>query len=95
MAHDEDKVAGSNGLRSQIDQHLLAVKGMPGMIEQRVLRTDNSEGPIQMIVTTTWSDPDRLADYEESGASLEALLRAQEDVVVPGSVQVYDLQDIG
>ncbi|HET9201220.1 MAG TPA: hypothetical protein VFO84_09655 [Dehalococcoidia bacterium] len=95
MAQDEDKLAGSNGLRSQIDQHLLAIKGMPGMLEQRILRTDNNEGPIQMIVTTTWSEADRLADYEESGATVEALLKAQEGVVVPGSVQVYDLQDLG
>ncbi|HEX5940438.1 MAG TPA: hypothetical protein VFZ12_08765 [Dehalococcoidia bacterium] len=93
MAHDEDKLAGGQGLRAQIDQHLLAIKGMPGFVEQRILRTDNNEGPVQMIVTTTWKNADVLADYEESGATLEALLKAQEEVVVPGSVQVYDLQD--
>jgi heme-degrading monooxygenase HmoA len=93
MSHDEDKLLGSHGLRAQIDQHLLAIKGMPGLVEQRVMRTDNSEGPVQMIVTTTWKDADGLADYEESGATLEGLLKAQEEIVVPGSVQVYDLQD--
>jgi heme-degrading monooxygenase HmoA len=95
MAQDEERVTGSQGLRSQIDQHLLAIKSMPGLTEQRILKTDNTEGPIQMIVTTTWDDVDRLVDYEESGATVESLLKGQEQVVVPGSVQVYDLQDIG
>lgn len=94
MAQDEDKLGGSQGLRAQLDQHLLAIKQMPGVVDQRILRTENNEGPVQMIVTTTWKDADSLADYEESGATVEALLKAQDDVVVPGSVQVYDLQDV-
>lgn len=92
MAQDENRVGGPGGLRSLIDQHLLAIKGMPGLEDQLVLRTNNYEGPIQMIATTTWKDVDRLADYEESGATLEALVRESE-AVVPGSVQVYDLQE--
>lgn len=92
MAQDETAVNAAGGLRSQVDQHLLAIKGMRGLEDQLLLRTNNYEGPIQMIVTTTWKDVDRLADYEEAGATVEALIKAS-DAVVAGSVQVYDLQE--
>jgi heme-degrading monooxygenase HmoA len=95
MSGDEAGVERSGGLRSQIDQHLLAIKGMPGFIDERLLRTHNIEGPVQVIVAMTWKDAERLADYEETGATIDAIVRANEDVVVPGSVQVYDLEDIG
>ncbi|MEX2237595.1 MAG: hypothetical protein WEB00_08680 [Dehalococcoidia bacterium] len=94
MAPDEGQINRSNGLRSQIDQHLLAIKQMPGFVDSRILRTHNYEGPVQTIIQTTWRDAERLAEYEESGATIESVIKAHKGVVVPGSVQVYDLQDV-
>ncbi|MPZ24235.1 MAG: hypothetical protein GEU28_11995 [Dehalococcoidia bacterium] len=94
MAEKEPDVARPGGLRGLIDQHLVALKSVPGCIDQQVLRTANHEGPVQVIVSSTWKDADALADYEESEASLEALVQ-ESDVIVQTSLQVYDLQEAG
>jgi hypothetical protein len=57
-----------------------------------VTRSLNGEGPVQVVVTTRWQDPDSLADYEESKPTIPDVLDCFKGLVVPGSLQVYDME---
>jgi hypothetical protein len=55
-------------------------------------RSLNDSGPVQLVVTTRWRDPDSLADYEESKPTIPDVLECFKELVTPGSVQIYDME---
>ena len=80
------------GLLAELEGHKGRLQQMPGFLDMVVTRSLNEEGPVQVAVATRWQDPDRLGDYEESKPTILDLLVCFEGLVVPGSLQVYDME---
>ena len=68
------------------------LRGLRGFEDLRVNLSPAESGPSQVIVETTWSDTERLASYEETRQTLLDMLNQHPNVVVAGSVQVFDMQ---
>lgn len=80
------------GLLAELEGHKARLQQMPGFLDMVVTRSLNDEGPVQMAVVTRWEDPDRLADYEESKPTVPDVVECFKGLVVPGSLQVYDME---
>ena len=80
------------GLLAELEGHKGRLQQMPGFLDMVVTRSLNGEGPVQVVVTTRWQDPDSLADYEESKPTIPDVLECFKGLVVPGSLQVYDME---
>ena len=86
------EIARYKGLLAELEGHKARLQQMPGFLDMVVTRSLNGEGPVQVVVETRWQDPDSLADYEESKPTILDLLACFEGLVVPGSLQVYDME---
>jgi heme-degrading monooxygenase HmoA len=80
------------GLLSELEGHKGRLQQMPGFLDMVVTRSLNEEGPVQVVVATRWQDPDSLADYEDSKPTIPDVLECFKGLVVPGSLQVYDME---
>lgn len=91
----EDKVgevARYKGLLAELEGHKARLQLMPGFLDMIMTRSLNDAGPVQLVVLTRWRDPDSLADYEESKPTVPDVLDCFKELVVPGSVQIYDME---
>lgn len=94
FAIQEGRLAESRqegGLLAQLESADDRVRNLPGYQDLRVIATPATAGPAQVLVETTWSDREGLASYEESRRTLLDLITGR-DEVVPGSVQVFDME---
>jgi hypothetical protein len=80
------------GLLAELEGHKGRLQQMPGFLDMVVTRSLNEEGPVQVVVATRWQDPDSLADYEDSKPTIPDVLDCFKGLVVPGSLQVYDME---
>ena len=80
------------GLLAELEGHKGRLQQMPGFLDMVVTRSLNGEGPVQVVVATRWQDPDSLADYEDSKPTIPDVLDCFKGLVVPGSLQVYDME---
>jgi len=80
------------GLLAALEGHKARLQQMRGFLDMQVIRSLNEEGPVQVVVETKWQDADSLADYEESELAVPRLLESFVDLVVLGSLQVYDME---
>lgn len=86
------EIARYKGLLAELEGHKARLQQMPGFLDMVVMRSLNQEGPVQVVVETRWQDPDSLADYEESELTISDLLERFKGLVVPASLQVYDME---
>lgn len=80
------------GVISQIESRDSALRDLDGFQDLRVIVSPAEAGPSQVLVETTWADRDRLATYEETRKTMLDILSQAPDQVVPGSVQVFDME---
>jgi len=86
------EIARYKGLLAGLEGHKARLQQMPGFLDMMVTRSLNGEGPVQVVVDTRWQDPDSLADYEESKPTIPDVVERFAGIVVPGSLQVYDME---
>jgi len=88
------EIARYEGLLAEMEGHTARLQLTPGFLDRVMTRSLNDTGPVQLVVFTRWRDPDSLADYEESRPAIPDVLDCFKELVVPGSVQIYDMEVI-
>jgi len=83
---------GKGGVLETIDASDSALRNLRGFQDLRITVSPAATGPSQVLVETTWSDREGLASYEETRQTILDILAQHEDQVVPGSVQVFDME---
>lgn len=89
-----DGARSSGGVLSAVESTDGALHDLAGFQDLRIIVSPAASGPSQVLVETTWSDREGLATYEETRQTLLDLVAAHPDDVVPGSLQVFDMQVI-
>lgn len=87
-----DSARGGSGALTALEQASSGLSDLAGFQDLRVIASPATEGPAQVLVETTWAGRDNLATYEQSRATVLDIINAHEDDVVPGSVQVFDME---
>lgn len=82
----------ADGLFGLLEKHKAILQQYDAFVDMWVLRSINESGPVQILIQTRWSDAADLIAYEESGHSLEALLPGHDDLILPDTLQVCDMQ---
>ncbi len=80
------------GVISLLEARDNALKNLDGFQDLRVIVSPTETGPSQVLVETTWADREGLATYEETRTTVLDILARNVDMVVPGSVQVFDME---
>lgn len=80
----------ATGVLSAIERSDL--RNLAGFQDLRVQASPASTGPSQVIVETTWAGRENLETYDGTRQSLLDTIAAHETQVVPGSVQVFDME---
>jgi len=83
---------GADGVIAELDHSDSALRGRAGFQDLRVIVSAAATGPSQVLVETTWSDREHLATYEETRKTILDVIGRHPDEVVPGSVQVFDME---
>ncbi|MGE5596516.1 MAG: cupredoxin domain-containing protein [Hyphomicrobiales bacterium] len=68
------------------------LRDVAGFQDLRIIVSPADVGPSQVLVETTWSEREDLATYEETRRSLVDRIARHGAEVVPGSVQVFDME---
>ena len=80
------------GILDALDRSDNALRDLPGFQDMRIIASPAAVGPSQVIVETTWSNREGLATYEETRRTLLDLVSGHPADVVPGSIQVFDME---
>ena len=80
------------GILDALDRTDNALRDLPGFQDLRIIASPAAAGPSQALVETTWASREGLALYDETRRTLLDILAAHPDDVVPGSVQVFDME---
>jgi len=93
LAEDQfDQARSSSGVLQAIDRSDTALRDLTGFQDLRIVASPTTVGPAQVLVETTWSGRDELATYEETRRTILDILNQHPEEVVPGSVQVFDME---
>ena len=84
--------ARSTGILGAIERSDSALHNLAGFQDLRIIVSPAAAGPSQALVETTWSSREGLATYEETRQTFLDFIAANSDDVVPGSVQVFDME---
>jgi plastocyanin len=87
-----DAARARDGVLAALDSADL--RDLEGFEDLRITVSPAAEGPSQALVETTWRGREGIADYEASRQTLLDILSAHTDEVVPGTVQVFDMEVI-
>ncbi|MBA4179703.1 MAG: hypothetical protein C0506_03860 [Anaerolinea sp.] len=82
----------SGGILDALERSDSALRDLPGFQDLRIIAAPAAVGPSQVLVETTWSNREGLATYEETRRTLLDMVSTHPDEVVPGSVQVFDME---
>lgn len=82
----------SGGILAAIESADSTLRDLAGFLDLRIIAAPAETGPSQTLVETTWSDREGLATYEETRRTILDLVAQHPDDVVPGSVQVFDME---
>ena len=83
---------GENGIISLLEGTDNTLRDLDGFQDLRVIASPAESGVSQVLVETTWADREGLATYDETRTTMLDLLAQNPDQVVPGSVQVFDME---
>lgn len=87
-------LAQPQGPLAQLAAHAAELRRRQEFRDLLVTRTPNAAGPVLVVVQTGWEAGDDLADYSAGPANVEKLVRSW-DVVIPGTIEVYDMEAMG
>ena len=84
--------ARSTGILGAIERSDSALHNLAGFQDLRIVVSPAATGPSQALVETTWSSRAGLATYDETRQTFLDFIAANSEDVVPGSVQVFDME---
>ncbi len=82
----------SDGLLPALHAHRDQLRLRQGFLGMGVIRSSNEVGTVQVVVETRWRDPEALIAYEEDDATVQKVLEGFKGSILPGTVQVYDME---
>ena len=82
----------ANGVLQTLSESDTALRALPGFQDIRVVISPASAGSSQALCETSWWDRGSLATYDQTRQTVLDVLNAHPDEVVPGSVQVFDME---
>lgn len=85
-----DRARQSEGVLHAVERSDL--RDLAGFQDLRIVVSPAATGPAQALVETTWSAREGLATYDETRQTLLDVINDHADEVVPGSVQVFDME---
>jgi plastocyanin/heme-degrading monooxygenase HmoA len=85
-----ERARGDGGVLHEIESADLGA--IEGFKDFRITLSPDQSGPSQVLVETTWADREGLAGYNASRQNLLDIVARHEAEVVPGTVQVFDMQ---
>lgn len=94
IAEGKLAAATESGILTAINDADSSLHDLAGFQDLRIILSPAETGPTQVLVETTWSDREGLASYEETRQTLLDLINSHADELVPGSLQVFDMQVI-
>jgi plastocyanin len=92
IAEGQVDTARTTGVISRLESSDSALRDLDGFQDLRIILSPAETGPSQVLVETTWADREGLATYEQTRRTMLDLLANYPDEVVPGSVQVFDME---
>ncbi len=81
-----------DGLLAELDAHRAHLRSQPGFRDLRITRSINNEGNVLVLVESRWGDDNSLVRYETSEPNAASIVRKHENILVPGSLQVLDME---
>ena len=91
-AEKAPEIVRYKGLLAELGGQKARLQQMPGFLDMVVTRSLNEEGPVQVVVAPRCQAPDSLGDYEESKPTIPDVVECFKGLVVPDSIQVYDMK---
>jgi len=82
----------ADGIIGKIESSDADLRNLAGFQDLRIIAAPAATGPSQVLVETTWSGREGLATYDETRQTVLDMVAAVQDQVVPGSVQVFDME---
>lgn len=82
----------ADGIVGLIESSDANLRNLAGFQDLRIIAAPASNGPSQVLVETTWSGREGLATYDETRQTILDMVSGVGDQVVPGSVQVFDME---
>lgn len=92
IAEGQVENARRSGIIDRLESSDSALRDLDGFQDLRIILSPAETGPSQVLVETTWSDREGLATYEQTRRTMLDMLANHPDEVVPGSVQVFDME---
>ncbi len=89
-----EQARSSGGILHELESSNNQLRDLDGFQDLRIIASPAASGPSQVLVETTWSDREGLATYEETRQTVLDLIARHSDEVVPGTVQVFDMEVI-
>lgn len=89
-----ERASESGGLIPELDEHRDFLKQQSGFRDIRITRSINPEGNVLVVVETRWDDDASLVRYETNEPNIASIVRRHENVIVPDSLQVLDMEAI-
>ncbi|GIW17713.1 MAG: hypothetical protein KatS3mg064_0870 [Tepidiforma sp.] len=86
--------ARKSGIIHDLESSDNQLRDLDGFQDLRIIVSPAATGPSQVLVETTWSDREGLATYEETRQTMLDIIARHTDEVVPGTVQVFDMEVI-
>jgi len=86
--------ARTAGILSELEASDSALRDLDGFQDMRIIAAPAEAGPSQVLLETTWANREGLASYEQTRKTILDAVAAHPDEVVPGSVQVFDMEVI-
>ncbi len=81
------------GLIHGLEGHKLYLQQVDGFAGMEVTRTLNTDGEVQVMVTTRWQDAGYLAAYEEGAETVQTVIEERgAPIVVPNTHVVVDME---
>ena len=84
--------AARAGVLQRIESSDSQLRSLEGFQDLRIILSPAENGPSQALVETSWSDREGLATYDETRRTVLDTLAGHPGEVVPGSVQVFDME---
>ena len=82
----------TGGVITELEASGGGLRNLDGFQDLRLIVSPAETGVSQVLVETTWADREGLATYEQTRSTMLDLLSNHPDEVVPGSVQVFDME---
>lgn len=86
------ELARPSGLLAALEAHKAYLQQQPGFLDMSMIRSPNTEGPVQVVVETRWVDAEGLLAYEREEPNVAAIVNRYSGAIVPRSLQIYDME---